>query len=98
MEIRNTSESLKALLGVASTSSSLAQQVRSTATKSALEADQTTLSGAGTEASLSAAEDGLRLDKVAEVQAALAAGTYKVPAETVANRLIDAMLIIGTVK
>jgi anti-sigma28 factor (negative regulator of flagellin synthesis) len=93
MEIRNTADSLKALLGVSSTSPSLAQ-TRNTAARSVLEADQTTLSGAGSEASLSAADDALRLNKVAEVRAALAAGTYQKPAEAVASRLIDAMLSV----
>jgi len=54
--------------------------------------DRATLSGAGTEVSLNAADDAVRLDKVAEVRAALAAGSYKVPAEAVASKLVDAML------
>ena len=94
MEIRNTAEDLKSLLGVPSTSASLAQHVRkaSDGAQSVLESDRATLSGAGTEASMSATDDALRVDKIAEVQAALTAGTYRVPAEAVASRLVDAML------
>jgi anti-sigma28 factor (negative regulator of flagellin synthesis) len=32
------------------------------------------------------------MDKVASIQAALAAGTYNVPTEAVASRMVDAML------
>jgi hypothetical protein len=37
----------------------------------------------------------VRADKVAAVQAALAAGTYSVPASAVASRVIDSMLTAG---
>lgn len=36
--------------------------------------------------------EGVRLEKVAAIQSALAAGTYSVPAAAVASKLIDAML------
>jgi len=36
----------------------------------------------------------VRLDKVAKVRAALSAGTYCVPAETVAVKMLDAMLAL----
>jgi anti-sigma28 factor (negative regulator of flagellin synthesis) len=42
--------------------------------------------------SLTAGEDGVRADKVSSVQAALAAGTYNVPASAVASKIVDAML------
>ena len=96
MEIRNTTEDLKALLGVAPPSSSMAQQIRggSAAGQGALTGDRATLSGAGTEVSLSAADETVRMDRVAEVQAALAAGTYQIPAKAVATKLVDAMLSV----
>jgi negative regulator of flagellin synthesis FlgM len=50
------------------------------------------LSSAGSEVSLSANEEDVRTDKVAVVQAALAAGTYNVPASAVASKVVDAML------
>jgi flagellar biosynthesis anti-sigma factor FlgM len=100
MEIRNTSEDLKALLGVSSPSPSPAQPLRSeiASERNALERDRATLSGAGAEVSLSAANDAVRVDKVEEVRAALAAGTYQVPAVAVATKLVDAMLYVRSEK
>jgi len=50
------------------------------------------LSNAGSEVSLTASEDGVRTGKVAAVQAALAAGTYSVPASAVSSKIVDSML------
>jgi negative regulator of flagellin synthesis FlgM len=50
------------------------------------------LSSAGSEVSLTAADSGVRTDKVAAVQSALAAGTYNVPSSAVASKMVDAML------
>ena len=98
MEIRNTAEELKAILGVARESPAQAQAIRggSAAAEGALARDRATLSGAGTEVSLNAADEGVRTDKVAEVRAALAAGTYHVPASAVASKLVDSMLSAGS--
>jgi anti-sigma28 factor (negative regulator of flagellin synthesis) len=94
MEIRNNAEGLKTLLGVSSTPSAKAQQLRGEhlSEESALAGDRATVSFAGTEVSQSVAEDGVRTDKVAAVQAALAAGTYSVPSIAVAKKVVDAML------
>ncbi len=98
MEIRNNAEDLRTLLGVPSTSSPQPQQVRSgnAVGQSAFAGDRATLSDAGTEASQSAADAGVRAEKVVEVQAALAAGTYSVPMSAVAGKLVDAMLGNGS--
>jgi negative regulator of flagellin synthesis FlgM len=58
----------------------------------ALTSDRATLSSAGSEVSQTAADPEVRMDKVAAVQAALAAGTYNVPASAVASKVVDAML------
>ncbi|HEY1808278.1 MAG TPA: flagellar biosynthesis anti-sigma factor FlgM [Acidobacteriaceae bacterium] len=55
-------------------------------------ADETTLSSAASAAAQAAPDSDVRMDKVAEVQKALAAGTYSVPSSDVANRMIDTML------
>lgn len=95
MEIRNRAEDLKALLGVPTTSPSQAQQVRGgrAEVESALAGDRATLSGAGAAAAQQAADDSVRLDKVAEVRAAISAGAYHVPAEAVAAKLVETMLV-----
>jgi negative regulator of flagellin synthesis FlgM len=93
MDIRSSLDGLKSLLGVDQPTTA-APQTKSNATAggSGLGSDRATLSSAGSEVSLTAAEPGVRADKVANVQAALAAGTYDVPAAAVASKVVDSML------
>jgi negative regulator of flagellin synthesis FlgM len=63
-----------------------------TAGGSALGSDRAAISSVGSEVSLTAGETEVRIDKVANIQAALATGTYKVPAGAVASRVVDSML------
>jgi flagellar biosynthesis anti-sigma factor FlgM len=63
---------------------------------SGLVGDQATLSSAASEVSEAAGGDGVRWDKVAQIQAALASGTYFVPASAVASKVVDAMLAAGS--
>jgi negative regulator of flagellin synthesis FlgM len=96
MDIRNSVEGLKTLLGVPSAGLEQARPVKPGSAAGAatppLVGDHATLSSAGTEVSQTAAESGVRTDKVVAVQAALAAGTYSVPSAAVAGKLVDAML------
>ncbi|MGC2639102.1 MAG: flagellar biosynthesis anti-sigma factor FlgM, partial [Acidobacteriaceae bacterium] len=54
--------------------------------------DEATLSPAASLAAQAAPDSDVRMDKVAAVQQALAAGTYNVPAGAVAGKVIDQML------
>jgi anti-sigma28 factor (negative regulator of flagellin synthesis) len=95
MEIRNDAEALKAFLGVSSTTSAETHPIRNTdtaAAQAAFAGDLATFSQAATEVSQSAAQSGVRAEKVAAIQQALAARTYDVPASAVAGKVIDAML------
>jgi negative regulator of flagellin synthesis FlgM len=94
MDIRNSLDGLKSLLGVAPPATSATNSgSRSSATgASGLSSDSATFSSAGSEVSLTAADSGIRTEKVASIQAALAAGTYNVPASAVASKMVDAML------
>ncbi|MDE3186065.1 MAG: flagellar biosynthesis anti-sigma factor FlgM [Acidobacteriota bacterium] len=94
MDIRNGVEGLKTLLGVTSTAPAQEQKAKSgpAAGSKPLGGDHATLSSAGAEVSQTVAESGVRADKVAAVQAALAAGTYSVPASDVAGKVVDSML------
>jgi len=93
MDIRNSLEGLRTLLGV-NPAAPPAVQGKSAPPSSAggLTSDRATLSSAASEISDAAAGDGVRMDKVTAVQQALAAGSYDVPASAVASKLIDAML------
>ena len=98
MEIRNNADALKAFLGVSSPTSPQTPQIRSgenTSAQAAFTGDLATLSHAGTEVSQSAAQEGVRTEKIAAIQQALAAGTYDVPAAAVAGKLVETMLAGG---
>jgi flagellar biosynthesis anti-sigma factor FlgM len=94
MDIRNSTDGLKSLLGVPSAATAQTHDARKgTATgASTLTGDTATLSCAGTEVAQAASTLGIRANKVAEIQKALAAGTYNVPTTAVAHRVVDAML------
>ena len=92
MEIRNSLEGLNSLLGINSSPPAAAEARSQPAGTGALTGDQATLSSAASEMAHSAAGDGVRMDKVASIQAALEAGTYSVPASEVASKVVDSML------
>jgi negative regulator of flagellin synthesis FlgM len=92
MDIRNSLDGLRSLLGVNLTAPPAPQSKNSVAAGSAFDSDRATLSSAGNEVSQSASGEGVRTDKVAAVQAALAAGTYDVSAAAVASKVVNAML------
>ena len=95
MDVRNSLEGLKTLLGVnqtAATPAAGAAKKQASAGGTAFDSDRATLSTAGSEVSQTAADGGVRMDKVAHVQAALQAGTYDVPVAAVATKMVDAML------
>ena len=96
MDIRNSLEGLKSLLGVPTTAPAQTQPVKqgpsAAASAAPLAQRPRHVEQRGNEVSQTAGESGVRTDKVAAVQAALAAGTYNVPAAAVAGKVVDAML------
>lgn len=101
MEIGNSLEGLKSLLGLSAPSPPVSgSRSQGTAGASAPDgdraaSDRVTLTSAASEVSQAAGEDGVRTEWVAQVQAAIAAGTYNVPAAAVASKVVDAMLAAG---
>lgn len=97
MEIRNNADALKTLLNVPSSTATTPQPARQNpiAMETALSGDQATVSQAGAEVSQTTVQDGVRADKVAAIQHAIAAGTYSVPAAKVADKVIGGMLTGG---
>ena len=94
MDIRSSLDGLKSLLGTSAPTQAAAQQPKSgaAASGSGLGSDRATFSSAGSEVSQTATDSGARMDKVAEIQAALASGSYNVSAEAVASKVVDSML------
>lgn len=93
MEIRSSLEGLKSLFGVNAPEPPATPGKAGTVSQGGtFSADHATVSEAASEVAQSAGADGVRTDKVAAVQAALASGTYSVPASAVASKVVDAML------
>ncbi len=94
MDIRSSLDGLKTLLGVNPTATTTVPKPRGGQAQetNSLTSDRATLSSAGSEVSQAASEGGVRTEKVAQIQAALQAGTYSVPSSAVAAKMVDAML------
>jgi len=93
MDVRNNLEGLRSLFGIQSSTTAPASPRGGSQTEaSALSGDHATLSSAGSVASAESSNDGVRMDKVAAIQTALAAGTYNVQASAVASKVIDSMM------
>jgi flagellar biosynthesis anti-sigma factor FlgM len=98
MDIRNSRDGLRSLLGVNQSPAPAPPAKGGSAAArvgGGFDSDRATLSEAANEVSQSFEGEGVRTEKVAEVQASLAAGTYDVPAAAVASKLVDAMLSAG---
>lgn len=96
MEIRNNLDALRTLLGVSAPAEQKTGVRNVESSPLELGGDQATLSAGA--AAISQIDNGgdVRMDKVAAVQAALASGTYHVPASAVAGKMMDAMLGEGS--
>jgi negative regulator of flagellin synthesis FlgM len=95
MDIRNSLDSLKSLLGVSQTDSAslgTAKAASVNTTSSDTGSDRATLSSAASQVASTSDDSAVRMDKVANIQSALAGGTYNIPASAVASRLVDSML------
>ena len=94
MDIRSSLDGLKSLLGTTQTAqvSTDARSTASTTTPSALESDSATVSSAAAQVSQTAADEGVRMDKVTAIQSALSSGSYNVAAAVVATKLVDSMM------
>lgn len=100
MEIQSGIDGLKTLLGVTQAASSPMPAGKGGASAGGgstteVSGDRATLSEGAIQVARTASEPDVRMDRVAAVQAALAAGSYEVPASAVATKVINAMLGAG---
>lgn len=96
MDIRSSLEGLRSIFGAGQTSPPAAQAKPGTpAGASSLTSDRATLSSAASEVQQTASDSDVRYDKVAGIQAQLAAGTYNVPPSAVASKLITSLIAGG---
>lgn len=93
MDIRSSLEGLKSLLGTPAAAPASSQpKSPGVSAGSGLGSDLATFSSAANEVAQTAGDAGVRMDKVAGIQAALAEGSYNVPASAVASKIVDSML------
>jgi negative regulator of flagellin synthesis FlgM len=93
MDIRSGFEGLKSILGVSQPAPAPTQPKSNSAIGgSGLGNDQATFSNAASAVSMGSADSGVRIDKVAQIQAALAAGSYSISTSALASRMVDSML------
>ena len=92
MDIRSGLDGLKSMLGVSLPDPAGHAREAAAAETPVFSADRATLSDAGNQVAQGTANSGVRADKIAAVQSALAAGTYRVPGSAVASRIIDSMV------
>ena len=97
MDVRNSLDGLRSLLGVNQAQPAATQNKGNAATAAGngWDGDQATVSSAANEMAQAVSSGGVRMDKVAAVQSALAAGTYNVSAAAVASSIMTAMLSGG---
>jgi negative regulator of flagellin synthesis FlgM len=92
MNVNNSLQGLQQLLSSQEVTRPSARTDASEAQAAQRGGDEATLSSAASVAASAAPDSDVRMDKVAEVQAALASGTYNVPSSAVAGKMIDQML------
>jgi negative regulator of flagellin synthesis FlgM len=92
MNVSNDLQGLQPLFPNQETGKARASQASAETQSTGSTTDQATLSTAASAAAQAAPDADVRMEKVAEVQQALAAGTYNVPASAVADKMISQMM------
>lgn len=94
MDIRNSYDNLKQIIGTQSTSgATVSSKVGNSSTSaSGFDSDQAQVSSAANLITLAASSSDVRMDKVQSVKSAIEAGTYNVDPSAVASKVIDNML------
>lgn len=93
MDIRNSYDNLKQIIGTQSTAATTgAGRAEAKASSSNLDGDEAQVSSAANMITLAASSSDVRMDKVQSIKNALDAGSYNIDASAVASSVIDHML------
>jgi flagellar biosynthesis anti-sigma factor FlgM len=95
MNVRNGIENLAQILPAQTAQQVPPPKTDNPAQSNSLAVDKAQVSSVATQVAQSAAASDVRLDKVANIQSALQAGTYQVPASDVAKSVIASLLTSG---
>ena len=92
MNVNNDLQGLQSVLGSPEVAKAQGGKGAGAAAGSGDASDQATLSTAASAAAMAGPESDVRMEKVGQIQQALAAGSYHVPALAVADKMISQML------
>jgi flagellar biosynthesis anti-sigma factor FlgM len=93
MDIRNSYDNLKQIIGTQSTTgTSGSGRTEAKPTSSSLDGDEAQVSSAANMITMAASTSDVRMDKVNSVKSAIDAGTYNIDSAAVASSLINYML------
>lgn len=92
MNVDNNLDALQQIFSSQEVTKSQSGKAPQSAEFSLVSADEATLSPAASLAAQTASDSDVRMDKVTQIQKALAEGTYQVPSSDVADKIIDQML------
>lgn len=93
MDIRNSYDNLKQIIGTQNTTGTAnSGRAGAKSSSSNLDGDEAQVSSAANMITLAASSSDVRMDKVQSIKSALDAGTYNVDPSAVATKVIDHML------
>lgn len=92
MDIRNSYDSLKQVIGTQSATGTAASNRSAKASSTGFDGDEAQVSTAANLVTIAASSSDVRTEKVQSVKSAIEAGTYNIEPSAVASKVVDYML------